>query len=388
MPPELRDAVLARHRDLVGRRRHFHAEPELAFHEVETARVIAEHLHQWGLEVQTGVAGTGVVGTLRGGRPGRGVLVRADMDGLPIEERSDLRFKSTRPGVMQACGHDVHLAIAMTLAHLLAERQAELRGSVRFAFQPAEEVAGGARPMIAAGVLEGIDRVIGLHVWAGLPTGQVSVRPGPIMASADWFSLTIRGKGGHGALPHLTVDAIVIAAQVVTALQTLVSRETAPRDPAVLTIGSIHGGGAHNVVAGEVVLQGTLRTFDAPLRERLLARLAELPGSIADGMGGGAAFAQLSGAPPVVNDAAVTELVADAARAVVGPANVVRMDPLMVGEDFACFLEQRPGCFFLLGGAPPDGPRVHHTSDFAVDEGCLPIGLEVMAASVLRMLEA
>ena len=388
MPPELREAVAARQRDLVGRRRRFHAEPELAFQEVETARVIAEHLREWGLKVQTGVARTGVVGTLRGGRPGRGVLVRADMDGLPLEERSDLPFKSTHPGVMQACGHDAHIAIAMTLAHLLSERRADLPGWVRFAFQPAEEVAGGASPMIAAGVLEGIDRVIGLHVWAGLPTGQVSVRPGPIMASADWFSLTITGKGGHGAMPHLTVDAVVIAAQVVTALQTLVSRETAPTDPVVLTLGSIHGGGAHNVVAAEVVMQGTLRTFNAPLRERLLGRIAELARSIAGGMGGGAAFAQLSGAPPVVNDAAMAALVAAAAAPVVGPSNVVPFEPLMVGEDFACFLEQRPGCFFLLGGAPADGPRVHHTSDFAIDEGCLAIGLEVMAASVLRMLEA
>ncbi|TMD14217.1 MAG: amidohydrolase [Chloroflexi bacterium] len=388
VPPGLREAVAARERDLLGRRRHFHAEPELAFQEVDTARVIADHLRDFGLEVTTGVARTGVVGTLSGERPGKSVLVRADMDGLPIEERSGLAYSSIRPGVMQACGHDVHLAIALTLAHLLAERRQDLAGRVRFAFQPAEEVAGGASAMIEAGVLEGIDRVLGLHVWAGLKTGQVAVRPGPMWASADLFSLTITGKGGHGAMPHLTVDAVVIAAQVITALQTLVSRETAPTEPAVLTLGSVHGGSAPNVVAGEVAIQGTLRAFSAGLRERLLRRTAELAQGVASAMGGGAVFSHLAGAPAVVNDAGMADLVAAAARDVVGAGNVTPFEPLMAGEDFAYFLEQRPGCFFLLGGAPEDGPRVHHTADFAVDERCLAIGLEVMAAAVLRMLEA
>jgi amidohydrolase len=387
MPPGLREAVAARQRDLIGRRRHFHAEPELAFEEVETARVIADHLRGFGLEVSSGVGRTGVVGTLKGGRPGRSVLVRADMDGLPIEERSDLPYRSIHRGVMQACGHDVHLAIALTLAHLLAERKEELKGSVRFAFQPAEEVAGGALAMIEAGVLEGIDRVIGLHVWAGLTTGQVAVRPGSMWASADLFSLTIEGRGGHGAMPHLTVDAIVIAAQVVSALQTLVSRETSPLEPAVVTVGSFHAGSAANVVAGEVVIQGTLRAFDAALRRRLLERIAALAQGIASSMGGSATFSHISGAPPVVNDAAMAELVAAAAAEVVGAESVTPFERMMVGEDFAYFLEQRPGCFFLLGGAPQDGPRVHHTADFAIDEGCLPIGLEVMANAVLRLLE-
>ena len=349
--------------------------------------MIADHLREFGLEVQTGIGKTGVVGDLKGGRPGRGVLVRADMDGLPIEERSGLPYSSIRPGVMQACGHDVHLAVALTLAHLLAERRQELAGSVRFAFQPAEETAGGARAMIQAGVLDGIDRVIGLHVWAGLKTGQVAVSPGPMWASADLFSLTITGKGGHGAMPHLTIDAVVIAAQVTTALQTLVSRETAPTEPAVLTLGSVHGGSAPNVVAGEVVIQGTLRTFNPELRQRLLQRIAGLARGIASAMGGSAALDHFAGAPPVVNDAAIADLVALAAKEVVGSANVTPFEPLMAGEDFAYFLEQRPGCFFLLGGAPQDGPRVHHTADFAVDERCLPIGLEVMAAAVLRLLE-
>jgi amidohydrolase len=384
----LREAVESRHKDLLGRRRHFHAEPELAFQEIKTAQVIADHLERWGLEVKRGVARTGVVGTLRGSLPGPSVLVRADMDGLPLREKSDLPFRSTHDGVMQACGHDVHMAIALTLADLLAEWRERLPGTVRFAFQPAEEIAGGAKPMVEAGVLEGIDQVVGLHVWATLPVGKVSVRQGTVMASADWFNLTVSGKGGHGAQPHMTVDAIVIAAQLVTALQTLASREASPAAPVVVSIGSIHGGSAHNIIAGEVALQGTLRTFDPELRRILLARIEQLATGIAGAMRGRAEFQHQSGAPPVINDEKVAAIVADAARSVLGPDGVVSLEPVMVAEDVSYFLQERPGCFFFLGGAPDGDPVVHHTADFRIDEGCLPIGLEVMAAAVLRLLGA
>ena len=337
--------------------------------------------------LETGVAETGVVADIRGGRSGRSVLVRADMDGLPIQEPEGLAFRSTRARVMHACGHDVHMAIALEVARALADRRGALPGMVRFAFQPAEEIAGGAKPMIEAGVLDAIDRVIGLHVWAGLPTGQVSVRAGAVMASADWFTLIVRGRGGHGAIPDLSVDAVVIAAQVVTALQTLVSRETSPRAPVVLTLGSIQGGTAFNIIASEVVIQGTLRTFDARLREHLMERIAELAGGIASAMRGSCVFRLESGAPPVVNDPAIADLVAQSARSVLGEKAVVPFEPLMVGEDFAYFLEARPGCFSLVGGAPEDGPVLHHTAEFKVDERSLAIGFRVMMAAVLRLLE-
>jgi amidohydrolase len=384
---ELHAEIEARQQDLLARRRRFHAEPELAFQEVKTAGIIAEHLERWGLEVTTGLAKTGVVGTLRGGRPGRGVLVRADMDALPLTESSQLPFQSTNQGVMHACGHDVHMAIALTLAELLASRQEQMPGLIRFAFQPAEEVAGGAKPMVEAGILEGVDRVVGLHVWAGLPVGKVSVRAGPIMASADWFSVTIQGKGGHGAQPHLTADPIIIASHVIVALQTLVSREISPISPAVVTIGSIHGGNAHNIIPDDVVLRGTLRTFDADLRQHLLARIAELSAGIARAMHGDALFEHEAGAPPVVNHTEIAAMVADAAREVVGCEGVIPFEPLMVGEDVSYFLEQRPGCFFLLGGAPDGDPVVHHTAAFRIDERCLPIGLEVLANAVVKMLQ-
>ena len=392
MASELRDRLLevdtATSQHLQTHRRELHAVPELAFKESETAEYLLERLDPLSVDrLQTDVAGTGIVADIKGGRPGRAVMVRADMDGLPITEAGDLPFRSTRRGVMHACGHDVHMAVALEVARALAGNRQHLPGMVRFVFQPAEEIAGGAKPMIEAGVMSGIDRVVGLHVWAGLPTGQVSVRSGAMMASADWFTLIVRGKAGHGAMPDLTVDAVVIAAHIVTALQTLVSRETSPRAPVVVTLGSIYGGSAFNIIAGEVVIQGTLRTFDARLRAQLLERIAELATGIATAMRGSCEFRLESAAPPVVNDAAIAALVAEAAGDVLGTDAVVPFEPLMVGEDVAYFLDERPGCFFLLGGAPDSGPVLHHTAEFRVDERCLAIGFRVLSAAVLRLLE-
>jgi amidohydrolase len=392
MASELRDRVLeadtATTQRLQTHRRELHAMPELGFKENETAEYLRERLDALSVDrLQTGVAGTGIVADIKGGRPGRAVMVRADMDGLPLTEADDLPFRSTRRGAMHACGHDVHMAVALEVARAMADNRKELPGTVRFVFQPAEEIAGGAKPMIDAGVLDGIDRVVGLHVWAGLPTGQVSVRSGAMMASADWFTLIVRGTGGHGAMPDLTIDAVVIASQIVTALQTLVSRETSPRAPVVVTLGSIHGGTAFNIIAGEVVIQGTLRTFDARIREHVLRRIAELAGGIATAMRGSCEFRLESAAPPVVNDESIAGLVAEAAREVIGTDAVVPFEPLMVGEDVAYFLDERPGCFFLLGGAPDTGPVLHHTAEFRIDERCLLIGYRVMSAAVLRLLQ-
>ena len=387
-PQAVRELDDATTQHLVTHRRQLHASPELSFKEHVTAHYIAERLETLGLDKLTqGVGGTGVVAEIHGDRPGRAVMVRADMDGLPLTETTDVPFRSTHLGVMHACGHDVHMAIALELARWLAERRHELPGMVRFAFQPAEEQAGGAKPMIDAGVLNGIDRVIGLHVWSPLPTGQLGVPRGIVMASADMFTLTIRGRGGHGAQPQLTIDAVVIAAEVVMALQTLVSRETSPVAPVVITLGSVHGGTAANIVAGEVVIQGTLRTFDAELRARLLTRIVQVAEGIAGAMRGSSKFQLNSGTPPVVNNPAMAELVSEAASSVLGNEAVVPLEPLMVGEDFAYFLEERPGCFFLLGGAPEGPPVVHHTPEFRIDERCLPIGFQVMCAAVLRLLQ-
>ena len=374
---------------LIQTRRELHERPELSGQEAATADYIANRLHRLPVDnLRDRVGGYGVVADVKGKHPGRSVLLRADMDGLPLQEATDLAFRSKNAGVMHACGHDVHMAIALAVAEAFARNRDRLPGTVRFAFQPAEEKAGGAKPMIEAGVLDGIDRVIGLHVWSELPVGQVSLRRDVVMASADMFTLMISGKAGHGAQPHLTVDAVVIAAQIVSALQTLVSRETAPSASVVLTIGSIHGGSAGNIVAGEAVLEGTLRTFDKSLRERILQRMAELADGIARSMRGRAELRRDSETIPVVNDPTVAELVSSAIAGVLGDGALTQLEPLTVGEDFAYFLEARPGCFFMLGGAPSEGPAVHHTPSFRIDERCLPIGYRAMAAAVLRLLEA
>lgn len=372
---------------LVKTRRELHERPELSLHEEQTADYVASFLDKLPVEnLKDRVGGNGVIADVRGQLPGHSVLVRADMDGLPLVEEADVPFRSKNSGVMHACGHDAHMAIALELADSLAVNQNRLPGMVRFAFQPAEETAGGAKPMIDAGVLDGIDRVIGLHVWSQLPVGRISVRSGAVMASADWFTLTVRGQAGHGAQPEKAIDAVVITAQVITALQTVVSRETSPRDAVVVTLGSIHGGSAFNIIAGEVVIQGTLRTFDPSLRERLLRRIAELARGTAEAMRGRCDFRLESAAPPVVNDPAVSNQVAAAIRSALGDNAVVVYEPLMVGEDFAYFLEERPGCFFLLGGAPEGPPVMHHTPQFRIDERCLPIGLKAMTAAVLALL--
>jgi amidohydrolase len=372
---------------LVEVRRLLHAQPELAFREEKTSAYLAEQLSKAGLDLRKAVAQTGLVATLQGSSPGKTVLVRADMDGLPIEEPEGESFRSTHQRTMHACGHDVHMAIALTLAEQFAKQKQNLAGSVRFAFQPAEEVAGGAKPMIEAGVLEGVDTVIGLHVWAGLRTGAVSVRKGAMMASADWFTLNVVGKGGHGAQPHLAVDPIVTAAQIVTALQTLVSRETSPLSPVVVTIGSIAGGQVHNVIPSEVVMRGTLRTFDPELRSRLLRRIEDLSREVAKAFLADCRFKQESGAPPVVNDDAIADLVGESARQTLGQDALDPFEPLLVGEDVSLFLEERPGCFFLLGGAPVDGPRPHHSPEFKIDEACLGVGYRVMEAALGRLLQ-
>ena len=373
---------------LVKTRRELHERPELSLHEEHTERYIARYLDRLPVDnLEIGVGGHGVVAEVKGKLPGRAVLVRADIDALPLDEATDLPFRSKNQGVMHACGHDVHMAIALELADSLAVNQDRLPGMIRFAFQPAEETAGGAKRMIDAGVLEGIDRVVGLHVWSQLPVGKVSVRSGAMMASADWFTLTVHGQGGHGAQPDRAIDAVVIAAQVISALQTVVSRETSPRDAVVVTLGSIHGGSAFNIIAGEVAIQGTLRTFDASLRETLLRRIAELARGTAEAMRGRCEFRLESAAPPVVNDPAVSRLVAEAVQGVLGDDAVLPYEPLMVGEDFAYFLEQRSGCFFLLGGAPEGPPVMHHTPQFRIDERCLPIGLKAMTAAVLALVQ-
>src|SRR5213080_540573 len=275
--------------DLVAMRRDLHEHPELAFEEVRTSGIVAQRLRSLGLDVQTGIAKTGVVGLLHGeaSKPGaKTIAIRADMDALPVHELNEIDYRSTVDGKMHACGHDGHTSILLAVADILSKRRTELAGNVKFVFQPAEEVIGGAEPMVKEGAMEHVDSVIGLHLISDYPVGRVGVRAGTVFASADRFILTVYGKGGHAVIPNEAVDPIVIAAQIITALQTLISRETSPFSPAVITIGTINAGTAFNIIPETVVLQGTMRAFSKEHRARLLRRIQEMTNGIADAMGG------------------------------------------------------------------------------------------------------
>lgn len=379
--------VAALERELVATRRDLHRHPELGFEERRTGGLVAERLSALGIDVRTGIAGTGVVGVIRGAGS-RTVLLRADMDALPIQEESDHDYRSTVPGRMHACGHDGHTAILLGVARLLQSDPPP--GTVVLAFQPAEEKPGGAKPMIEAGVLldPPVDAALGLHLWTNLPVGTVGLNPGPMMAGAAEFRLTITGRGGHGALPHQAVDAVVVASHVVVALQTLVARETNPLDAAVVTVGSIHAGTTFNVIAEQAVLEGTVRAFDDAVRETLRDRIAALAQGIAGALGAGAKLEWTPHYPATINDPRVAALVAREAEAVCGPANVFRDIRTMGAEDMAYFLRAVPGCFFFVGAANPERgiTAPHHNPRFDIDEAALPIGAEILSRAARAFL--
>jgi amidohydrolase len=381
---------------LVELRRHFHQHPETAYEERLTAQAIAGRLRGIGLEVTEGIADTGVVGLLRGAategdESDRTLLIRADIDALPVTEETGLDYASRIPGKMHACGHDGHIAIALITAEVLAEYQDRLRGNVKFVFQPAEERIGGAARMIEDGVMRSPDvtAVIGLHLWSLIPVGDVAVQAGPFFASADEVHIRIRGRGGHGAMPHVNVDPIVAAAQFIMATQTLISREISPFHPAVVTFGSIHGGTAFNVIADEVELQGTVRTYDPLDREHLLRRLDEISSATSQSLRAESDYAVVRGCQACVNDPKMTELVRRAAVATVGSRHIPTDDQrLSVSDDMALFLAAAPGCYFLVGaGNGAKGITApHHSSHFEIDEQALPIGVEIMARAALDYL--
>ena len=388
--PDYRAEADALYHQLVAWRRDLHAHPELSFHEVRTSALVADVLSQLGYELRTGVARTGVVALLHGGRPGPTVMLRADMDALPIQEVSEAPYASQTPGVMHACGHDGHVAIGLGAATLLARHASELPGNILFVFQPAEERDQGAAAMISAGALADPkpDVAFGLHLWNPFPFGRAVVQAGPIMAAADVLKIIVRGKGGHGGQPHETVDAIAVTGQVLSALQTIVSRNVNPQDTAVLSIGTVHGGTAFNIIAETVELHGTLRTFSTAVRETVLTRLRVLLDGVTAGMG---AECQLHVQPltgPLVNDPAISELARTVAMQVVGHNAVAWHVPLMVSEDFAEYAERVPACFMLLGSGNAelglDAP--HHNPRFDFDERVLPVGVTLLAATATRYM--
>jgi len=382
-------------------RRDFHKYPELGNQEVRTAKIVAAHLRSLGMEVTEGVAVTGVVGVLKGGKPGPMVALRADMDALPVTERNDLPFKSVNTavyngqetGVMHACGHDSHVAILMGAAEVLAGMKDQLEGSVKFIFQPAEEgVIGvesfGAKQMVEEGVMKDVDAIFGLHIWAQVEAGKIGYRSGPFMAAADFFDVTISGVQAHGASPWSGVDPIVTAAQIITGLQTIVSRNVNVTEaPAVVTIGAIHGGIRHNIIPEQVELIGNLRTFGDEQQALVHRRFTEIATNIAESAGGTADVRINKLYPSTVNPPALMAQMLPSITAAAGDGNVINMDPITGSEDFSFFQREKPGIFIMLGGMKKGGDPLttpsHHTPDFFLDESGFKLGVRALSYFVV-----
>jgi amidohydrolase len=388
MRDSLDDLAAAVAPDVVAWRRHLHAHPELSFQETETSRFVAERLGELGIEVSR-PSGTSVVGRLAGGRPGPTLAIRADMDALPIEEATGLPFASTNPGVMHACGHDGHTAILLGAATVLARLQDQLPGEIRFLFEPGEEaLPGGAQGMVDAGVMVGVDQVIGLHLWSPLPVGTIVARPGRALAACDVFRIEIRGVGGHIGVPHEAVDPIAIGAQVVEALQHIVAREDDPREAAIVGVTGFQAGISVGVIPPTAELTGGTNVFAPAVQDLLERRIGEIAEGVCRAHGATCDYEYTRGYRAVINDEAVTARVARAARQAFGDSAVGEGEMLMVGEDVSAFLEQAPGCFVLVGAGNEAKGIVHdhHNPRFDIDEDALGFGVRLFAHAALELL--
>jgi amidohydrolase len=378
--------------NLIALRRDLHKHPELGFQEVRTAGIVADRLARLGYTVKTGIGKTGVTGFIAGGKPGKTVLLRADMDALPIQEETDVPWRSEHPGVMHACGHDTHVAMALTAAEVLASAAPSLAGNLYFVFQPAEEGASGAGAMLEDGVLETVkpDAAVAIHTLTFWPAGTLAICDGAAMASADKLEITVTGKGGHAASPERAVDPVVAAAHIITALQTLVSREAPPLEAAILSITMLRAGTAFNIIPDTVEMTGTFRCFNPGLREKQMASLERTVNGIAAAL---RCTAHVRGdfiTPAVLNDPTVTAIARDVASEVVGADKVLAPQPLTGSEDAAYFWQRVPGCFAFLGAAPADGsPGVSiHNARFDIDESALPIGVEFLVQTARKLLHS
>ncbi|MCX6017522.1 MAG: amidohydrolase [Chloroflexi bacterium] len=377
---------------LIEVRRDLHAHPELGFEEFRTAGIVTATLTELGYEVQTGVGKTGVVGLMEGGEAGdETLLLRFDMDALPILEAVDVDFKSISNGKMHACGHDAHTSIGLAVARILSNNRHLWKGTAKFVFQPAEETIGGALAMIKDGVLQSPapTRSLSMHVWSTLPVGKIAVVDGPLMAAAATFDLTVTGRGAHGASPHEGVDPIVAAAQIITALQSIVARNVAPLDAGVITVGSIHAGSAPNIIPDQVAMRGTIRSFKDEVMTLIRRRMQEVVAGMAAAMSVRAELQFADGTPATVNDAAMASIVRGVAQEMVGQENVPNDVRTMGAEDCAYFLKAAPGAYVFVGAGNVEKgiDEPHHSPRFQIDEDSLPISAALVAASAVRMLQ-
>lgn len=388
---QLNELLRAMEPQMIGWRRHLHQYPELSFQEEKTPAFIAEILRELKFdEVRTGVGGRGVVGVLRGGRPGATVALRADFDALPIQDLKEVEYKSKVPGVMHACGHDGHTSQLLGLASVLAPRRDQFAGEIRFLFQHAEEESpGGAMQLVADGAVDGVDAIFGVHLWSMLPVGKVFISPGPIMANTDDFVIEIQGRGGHGAVPEETVDSIVIGSQIVGSLQTIASRNISPLASVVVTVGTFNGGDNNNIIADSCRLTGTVRTFLPDVRDRAEQRLAEIAEGTAAMLGGRAVVRYERGYPAVINGEKEAAIAREAAIEAFGEGRVEPMKPLMGGEDFSYYLEKVPGAYLFVGAGNPDklATYPHHHPRFDIDEDAMLVAGELLGRTALRYLE-
>jgi amidohydrolase len=371
-------------------RRDLHRHPELAFQEVRTAGIVAAELSQLGFEVKTGVAQTGVTGLINGKASGKVILLRFDMDALPIQEETGAEYTSENSGVMHACGHDGHVAIGLTVARLLHNHQHDFDGTVKLIFQPAEEGASGAIRMIQDGALENPapDYALALHLWNDKPVGWLGISPGPVLAGADFFTVQIDGRGGHGAQPQETNDPVYAAAQIITALQSIVSRNVSPLHSAVVSVTRVQTGTASNVIPATAELSGTIRTFETDVHSKVLERFNDIVKGVAKAMGCLAKIQFNDGCSAVINDEEVTNVVAETAIKIWPDADIDGSYRAMVSEDMSEILQRVPGCYFMVGSANPERGLIygHHNARFDFDETVLPSASALMAAAAIQML--
>jgi amidohydrolase len=368
-------------------RRDLHRIPETAYTEKKTSAYVADDLCSLGLEVQTGIAQYGMVGLMKTGRPGPTLLIRADMDALPLKEDTGLDFASEHEGTMHACGHDAHMAMVLGAATVLSKIKNELKGNIKFLFQPAEEGPGGAKPMIEAGVMENpkVDYSIGCHVWPDIQEGTIGVRAGAFMAAMDRFDIKIKGKGGHAAMPHLCADALEVGTQVVNALQRITSRHMDPLQPTVVTVGTFYAGSAFNIIPGEAEMSGTTRTFDPEIWDSWESRLEKVIRGVCESMSVEFELKFSQGYPVTINDESAAEIVGRCAAKVVGEDRVVVPPKVMGGEDFAYYLQQSKGCFFALG-VGREGAAPIHNPKFDFNEEVMLLGVETHCQVGLELL--
>jgi amidohydrolase len=377
--------------EVIRLRRDFHQHPELGFEEERSSSVIAEYLKALGIEVKTGIATTGVVGLLRGNTPGKTVMLRADMDALPIQELNEVDYCSENPGVMHACGHDGHMAVLLGTAKLLSSMRDQIKGQVKFVFQPAEENLGGARVMIEEGILENpkVDTAFGLHLISLLPYGYIGCRKGAFMASIDIFTLRVLGRAGHSAMPGGSVDAIGLSAEVILNLEDHIKKSLPADSQIVVNMGTIHGGTAPNIVADKVELTGTVRALNENDRSSIRVLLEGFLRETTTARDGSYTLDYVNGYPVTFNDDAMTGLVMRTAASIAGSANVIEMPPTMASEDMSFYLKEVPGCFFFVGAGSMDPAlnQPHHNPRFTIDERALEMGVRMMASIAIDYLE-